>query len=343
MEKVNIGIIGAGRIGKLHAENLVHNPFIEIKAISDIYADQVKSWAEGIGIQKVTKDYFEILNDPEIHAVFICSPTNTHVSIITDAAKAGKHIFCEKPISFDLEETQKALQVVQECGVKFQTGFNRRFDHNFKQVRDVVEAGKVGNPQIIKITSRDPEIPPQEYIKHSGGMFIDMSIHDFDIARFLSGSDVEEVYVQGAVLIDPVFSDYEDVDTAIISLKFKNGAIGVIDNSRRAVYGYDQRVEVFGSKGCVNIKNDLPTTAEISTVDGVLSDKPKYFFLERYQEAYIKETNEFIDSLLYNKAVPVDGNDGLQAELIAHAAKKSLREGRPVKLSELNTKQTSIV
>jgi myo-inositol 2-dehydrogenase / D-chiro-inositol 1-dehydrogenase len=341
VEKVNIGIIGAGRIGKLHAENLVRNPLIEMKAISDIYSDQVKSWAARMGIQKVTNDYRQILNNPEIHAVFICSPTDTHVSIIMDAAKAGKHIFCEKPISFDLEETQKALEIAQDCGIKFQTGFNRRFDPNFRQIREVVAAGKIGTPQIIKITSRDPEIPPQDYIKHSGGMFIDMSIHDFDMARFLSGSDVEEVYVQGAVLVDPVFSDYEDIDTAVITLKFKNGVIGVIDNSRRAVYGYDQRAEVFGSKGCVSIKNDLPSTAEVSTIEGVVSEKPKYFFLERYQEAYIKETNEFIDSLLYDKEVPVDGNDGLQAELIAHAAKKSLREGRPVKISEMNIRQSS--
>ncbi|WP_027417618.1 inositol 2-dehydrogenase [Aneurinibacillus terranovensis] len=342
METVKIGIIGAGRIGKLHAENLVRIPQVEIRAISDIFPDQIQSWAESFGIPKVIKDYQDILNDPEIDAVFICSPTHTHVSVITEAAKAGKHIFCEKPISFDLEQTLQALQVVQECGVKFQTGFNRRFDHNFKQVREIVEAGKIGEPYVIKITSRDPETPPSEYIKVSGGMFIDMSIHDFDIARFLSGSDVEEVYAQGAVLVDPVFAEYGDVDTAIISLKFKNGALGIIDNSRKAVYGYDQRVEVFGSKGCVNIKNDLPSTAEVSTVDGVIADKPKYFFLERYREAYVEETKAFIDSVLYGKDVPVDGNDGLQAELIAHAAKKSLVEGRPVKIAQVTPKEINL-
>lgn len=336
MKKIKIGIIGAGRIGKLHAENLIRNPQVEIKAISDIYADQVKPWAEGLGISYVTKDYKEILNDDEIDAIFVCSSTNTHVSVIVEAAQAGKHIFCEKPISFDLEQTMQALQVVKDCGVKLQTGFNRRFDHNFKRVQEMVQSGKIGDPHIIKITSRDPEAPPSEYIKVSGGIFIDMSIHDFDIARFLSGSDVEEVYVQGAVLVDPVIGELGDIDTAIITLKFKNGAIGVIDNSRRAVYGYDQRVEVFGSKGCVTVKNDFPNTAELTTDEGVYTDKPRYFFLERYQDAYIAETKAFIDCLIQDKEVLIDGFDGLQAELIAHAAKKSFEEKRPVKVSELN-------
>ncbi|KAA9012115.1 inositol 2-dehydrogenase [Niallia endozanthoxylica] len=334
MKKVKVGIIGAGRIGKLHAENLVRIPQVEIKAISDIFTDKVKPWAEGLGIPKVTRDFEEILSDPEIEAVFVCSSTNSHVPVITKAAQAGKHIFCEKPINFDLEQTQQALEAVQKYDVKLQIGFNRRFDHNFKRVREMVEENKIGDVHIIKITSRDPEAPPSDYIKVSGGIFIDMSIHDFDIARFLSGSDVEEVYVQGAVLVDPVFAEHEDIDTAIITLKFKNGAIGVIDNSRKAVYGYDQRVEVFGSKGCVTVKNDFPNTAELTTDDGVYTDKPKYFFLERYQEAYIEETKAFIESVAGDKEVPVNGNDGLQAELIAHAAKKSFDEKRPVKISE---------
>lgn len=282
----------------------------------------------------MTGDYEDILNDPEIKAVFVCSSTNSHVPIITKAAQAGKRIFCKTPINFDLEQTRQALEAVQKYGVNLQIGFNRRFDHNFKRVREMVEENKVGNVHIIKITSRDPEAPPSEYIKVSGGIFIDMSIHDFDIARFLSGSDVEEVYVHGAVLVDPVFAEYGDIDTAIITLKFKNGAIGVIDNSRKAVYGYDQRVEVFGSKGCVTVKNDFPNTAELTTDEGVYTDKPKYFFLERYQEAYIKETKAFIESVAFGKEVPVNGNDGLQAELIAHAARKSFEEKRPVKISE---------
>ncbi|WP_028987025.1 inositol 2-dehydrogenase [Thermicanus aegyptius] len=335
MDKVKIGIIGAGRIGKLHAENLRFNTRVEIKSISDLYAQAVAEWASGIGIGRVTDDYGDILRDPEIDAVFICSSTNTHVPIILEAAKSGKHIFCEKPISFDIAQTKQALEVVKAAGVKFQTGFNRRFDPNFKRVREIVQAGKIGDPHVVKITSRDPDPPSREYIKVSGGMFIDMTIHDFDMARYLTGTDVEEVYVTGAVLVDPVFAECGDVDTAVITLKFANGAIGVIDNSRQAMYGYDQRVEVFGSKGCVTVQNEFPNSAEVSTKEGVYRDNPKHFFLERYREAYIEETNAFVDCLLHDKETPVDGNDGLQAELIAHAAKKSLAEGRPVKLAEI--------
>ena len=334
VKKVRIGIIGAGRIGKLHAENLIRIPEVEIKAISDIFVDQIVDWAKGLGINKVTNDYKEIMNDPEIEAVFVCSSTDTHTQMIMEAAKAGKHIFCEKPISFDHRKTQAALQAVKEAGVKLQIGFNRRFDHNFKRVRELVSTGKIGDPHIIKITSRDPNPPSREYIGVSGGMFIDMTIHDFDMARYLSGSDVEEVYVQGAVLIDPVFGEYGDVDTAVITLKFKNGGIGVIDNSRKAAYGYDQRVEVFGSKGSITVKNDHPNSAELSTEEGVYLDKPKYFFLERYQEAFIEEVKLFADCILNEKEPPVNGNDGLQAEIIAHLAKKSLLEKRPVNIKE---------
>jgi myo-inositol 2-dehydrogenase/D-chiro-inositol 1-dehydrogenase len=342
VKKLKIGIIGAGRIGKLHAENLIRLQEAKVKAVSDIFAEQIVEWANDLGIKNVTNDYKDILNDSEIDAVFICSSTDTHTELIIEAAKAGKHIFCEKPVSFNMEETKKALQAVKEAGVKLQIGFNRRFDHNFKRVRDMITSGKVGEPHMIKITSRDPQPPSEEYIKVSGGMFIDMTIHDFDMARYLSGSDVEEVYVQGAVLVDPVFAEYGDVDTAITTLKFKNGSIGVIDNSRKAVYGYDQRVEVFGSKGCITVKNDYPNSAELSTEEGVYQDKPKYFFLERYREAFVEEVKLFIDCILYDKEILVDGNDGLQAELIAHAAKKSWQEKRPVTIAELYNEAESI-
>jgi myo-inositol 2-dehydrogenase / D-chiro-inositol 1-dehydrogenase len=335
MKNITIGIIGAGRIGRLHAENLLKIPEVAIKAVSDVQVESATEWASRIGIPKVTKDYKEIINDSEIDAVYICSTTDTHVQIIRDAAIVGKHIFCEKPISFDITTTREALKLVHHMGVKLQVGFNRRFDHNFRRIRELVQMGKIGSPHIIKITSRDPAPPPVEYIKVSGGLFLDMTIHDFDIARFVSGSDVEEVYATGAVLVDSAIRDAGDIDTAVITLKFKNGAVGVIDNSRKAVYGYDQRVEVFGSLGCVSIQNDFPNTAELSTGEGIIRDKPKYFFLDRYAEAYLEESKAFIDSILANKPVPVDGNDGLQAELMAHAAKKSLTEGRPVAIDEI--------
>ncbi|MCY9665777.1 inositol 2-dehydrogenase [Paenibacillus alginolyticus] len=341
MDKIKLGIIGAGRIGKLHVDNLKNLKNVEIKSISDIFVDNIKEWAEQNGIQVITDNYMNIINDPEINAVFICSPTDTHVQIIKDAAKAGKHIFCEKPISFSLEQTVQLLETLRQSKVKFQTGFNRRFDHNMSRVQELVSQGKVGDPHILKITSRDPAPPHKEYIKNCGGLFIDMSIHDFDIARFVIGSEVEEVYVQGAVLVDPVFAEFNDIDTAIISLKFKNGALGVIDNSRQAHY-YDQRVEVFGSKGCVTIQNDFPNSAELSTADGVQKDKPLYFFLERYNTAYINEVQAFIEAILNDTPVLVNQNDGFQAELIAHAAKLSYLEKRPVRIEEITNRLVNI-
>lgn len=335
MSKVTIGIIGAGRIGKLHATNLIRNRQVDLKWISDIYVDRMKNWANEIGITRVTSDYSDIINDPQVDAIFVCSSTNTHTDIIIEAAKAGKHIFCEKPISFDLTQTIKAVETAEQEGVKLQVGFNRRFDRNFKRVRDLVREGKIGEPHVLKITSRDPEPPHKDYIKVSGGMFMDMVIHDFDMARYLSGSDAEQVYVQAGVFVSPDFAELGDVDTAVTVLTFKNGTIGVIDNSRKAVYGYDQRAEVFGSGGCLTIKNEFPSSTELATADGVHSEKPHYFFLERYNEAFIEETKRFIDSIQNGSDTLVTGNDALQAELMAHAAKKSLEEKRPVRIEEI--------
>mgnify|MGYP001449041864 CR=1 FL=1 len=333
MKPVKIGIIGAGRIGRVHAENLARMPEAAVKSVSDLFADDsLREWAGGLGIPHVTKDYKELMNDPEIEAVFICSSTDTHVPLIIEAARAGKHIFCEKPISFNPELTAKALEAAESAGVKLQIGFNRRFDHNFRRVRELVSEGKIGETHLVKITSRDPSPPSPEYIKVSGGLFLDMAIHDFDMARFLAGSEVVEVFAQGAVLVDPVFAELGDIDTALITLKFESGALGVIDNSRKAVYGYDQRVEVFGSKGCLTVSNDFPNNVVLSTEQGLYQDKQKLFFLERYNEAYQDETKQFIHSVLNDTPVPVDGRDAQKAELIAHAARKSLELGRPVKI-----------
>lgn len=337
MKILNIGIIGAGRIGKIHADNILRFPNAKITAISDLFAGpELEAWAAERGIGIVTKNSDDIMSNPDIDAVFICSPTDTHVPLIKQAAQTNKHIFCEKPVSMDISQTEEALEAVKAAGVKLQIGFNRRFDHNFKRVREHVQGGTIGEPHLIKITSRDPNPPGEEYIKVSGGLFMDMAIHDFDMARYLSGSEVEEVYAQGQVLVDPVFSKYGDIDTAIITLRFRNGALGVIDNSRKAVYGYDQRVEVFGSKGSVTVANDHPNSAVVSTAEGIVSDKPLHFFLERYNGAYVDETQQFIESLLNGKPLVVDGNDGLQAEKIALAAKLSVSLNRPVKLSEVH-------
>lgn len=337
VQKIKIGIIGAGRIGKIHADNLLRLPQVEIVAISDLFASaELEAWAAERGIATVTKDSAALIADPEINAIFICSSTDTHVPLIKQAAQAGKHIFCEKPVSMTLSQTEEAVEAVQKAGVKLQIGFNRRFDHNFKRIREHVEQGTIGETHIVKITSRDPNPPHKDYIKVSGGIFMDMMIHDFDMARFLAGSEVEEVFAQGNVLIDPIFAECDDLDTAIVTLRFQNGALGVIDNSRQAVYGYDQRVEVFGSKGSAAATNDHPNTAEISTAEGIVRDKPLHFFLERYNAAYVEETELFIEALLQDKKVKVDGNDALQAERIAKAAKLSVKLGRPVKLNELH-------
>jgi myo-inositol 2-dehydrogenase/D-chiro-inositol 1-dehydrogenase len=337
MDTVKIGIIGAGRIGKIHADNIMRSPNAKVIAISDIYAGpELEAWAAARGIAQVSKNSDDIINNAEIDVVFICSPTDTHVPLIKQAAVAQKHIFCEKPISMDIAQTEEALAVVAAAGVQLQVGFNRRFDHNFKRVREHVQAGTIGEPHIIKITSRDPSPPHEEYIKNSGGLFMDMAIHDFDMARYLSGSEVEEVYAVGDVLVDPVFAKYDDVDTAVITLRFSNGALGIIDNSRKAVYGYDQRVEVFGSKGSVSVANDHPNNAVVSSAEGVITDKPLHFFLERYNDAYIEETQQFIRCIQSGLPLIIDGNDGLQAEKIALAAKLSCRLHRPIKVSEVN-------
>ncbi len=333
---MKLGLIGAGRIGKLHAELLTyHIPQAEIKTVAEIYIDDVKAWASHLRILNLTTDYNDILNDAEIEAVLICSSTDTHAQLIIEAAKAGKHIFCEKPIDFNIEKIKQALNSVKAAGVKMQIGFNRRFDHNFKKIREVVESGKIGDIHIVKITSRDPAPPPIEYLKVSGGIFLDMAIHDFDMARYLSTSEVDTVYAQGAVLIDPAIGELGDVDTAITTLTFKNGALGVIDNSRQAVYGYDQRVEVFGSKGCVDVKNDFPNSAILSTADGVTREKPHHFFLERYKTSYIEELKAFTEAVARDEETPVTGNDGLQPVLIGVAALKSLTEKKPVKIEEV--------
>ncbi|MFC5404096.1 inositol 2-dehydrogenase [Cohnella soli] len=338
MNKVKIGIIGAGRIGKIHAEHLLAMTQAEVTAISDLFADDhLRQWAAGRGIGTVLSDADALFQNPDIDAVLICSSTDSHIDFIERAAKAGKHIFCEKPVSMDVFQTQKALDVVNSAGVQLQIGFNRRFDHNFKRVREVVQGGGIGQPHMIKITSRDPNPPHADYIKVSGGIFQDMMIHDFDMARYVAGSDIEEVYAHGGVLIDPVFAEHGDLDTAIATLRFENGAIGVIDCSRQAVYGYDQRVEVFGSKGSVAVTNDYPNTAEISTAEGIFRDKPLHFFLERYDGAYIDELKQFIDCVQHGKPVPVSGYDGFQAELTALACKYSVKLGKPVKLKEVQT------
>ena len=335
---LKIGIIGAGRIGQVHAESITkHVKEAEVKSIADVFLnDQVKEWAANMGITEVYNDYKKILEDKEIDAVLICSSTDTHSPISIEAINAGKHVFCEKPIDHDVERIKNVIKALENSKVKYQVGFNRRFDHNFRAVKEAVAAGKIGQPHILKITSRDPMPPAVEYIKVSGGMFLDMTIHDFDMVRYLLDSEVEEVYAQGAVLVDKRIGEEGDIDTAIITMKMENGALAVIDNSRQAAYGYDQRAEVFGSKGQVAAYNDTTSTAELSNADGVTKEKPLFFFLERYMQAYAQEIREFIEAITNDKEVPVGAVDGLKPVLIGLAAKKSIEENRPVKISEIS-------
>lgn len=332
-KKLRIGVIGAGRIGKLHANNLVnHVSGAELVAISDVYEPAAKALGEQLGVAYYS-DYHKILEDASIDAVFICSSTDTHSPISVEAARAGKHIFCEKPIDHDLDKIKVVLDEVKKVGVKYQVGFNRRFDRNFKHVHEVVKNGGIGDVHIVKVTSRDPEAPPLSYVKLSGGIFVDMTIHDFDMVRYLSGSEVTEVSAVGACLVNPEIGAAGDVDTCIITLKFANGALGVIDNSRQAVYGYDQRVEVFGSKGCITADNETPNNTTHYTAEGVMREKPLWFFLERYNDAFIAEENAFVDACLNDKPTAVSAFDGLQPVRIAIAAKESCeKNGVPIKV-----------
>ncbi len=334
---VTVGIIGAGRIGKVHTEsicNYVRNA--RIKTVADPFMNEAtEKWLLGMGVEGTTKDYHEILSDPEIDAVLICSSTNTHSPISLEAIAAGKHVFCEKPIDHDLGKIKQVVEALKGSNIKYQVGFNRRHDHNFAAVKQAIQDGKVGDVHIIKITSRDPEPPSAEYAAVSGGMFLDMTIHDFDMVRYLAGCDAEEIYVQSAVLVDPAIGEAGDVDTAIITLKMENGAIAMIDNSRRAAYGYDQRAEIFGSKGMAATSNDAPSTVVISNAEGVTGEKPLYFFLERYMQSFATEIKGFISAIENDTDTLVGVEDGLKPVLMGIAAKKSVLEHRPVKLSEI--------
>ena len=336
MNTLHFGVIGSGRIGKIHAENLARRiPGAMVAAIADPMLASAMETAAKLGIATVYEDYHAILNDPNIDAVAICSSTNTHAQIIIEAAQAGKQIFCEKPIAYDLAKIDAALEAVDKAGVKLQIGFNRRFDPNFRKVRELVAAGAIGEAQILRITSRDPGPPPIEYIKVSGGIFFDMTIHDFDMARYLAGSEVTEIFVAGAVRVDPLIGEAGDIDTAVITLRFANGAIGTIDNSRKAVYGYDQRVEVFGSAGMLSALNNAIDNVVFSGADNIQSAKPLYFFLERYAESFVSEMREFVNSVQTGQPTLVNGIDGRIPVLMAMAAVRSLKENRPVKLSEI--------
>jgi len=334
-DKIRIGLVGTGRIGRVHAQTLAQRiAGAELVAVTDVDTAAAQAVAAEMGVTQVAPDFDSILADDSLQAVAICSATDTHAPFIAQAANAGKHIFCEKPISADLKAIDEALAAVERAGVKLMIGFNRRFDPNHQRIKAAIEQGEIGTPHLMHIISRDPSPPPVSYIRVSGGLFVDMTIHDFDMARFLLG-DVTEVYAAGGVMVDPAIGEAGDIDTAVITLKFANGAIGTIDNSRQAVYGYDQRVEVFGSGGSVSSANWYPDAVTLSTTDNVRRGLPLNFFMERYTPSYQTEMAIFIRCLQEDTPVPVTGADGRAPVVIAMAAARSLRENRPVKLSEI--------
>lgn len=336
-KRLGIAVIGAGRIGSLHARNIAfHIPEASLVAIADPLVEAAGKLAALCRAPHVSDDPETCIRMDGVDAVLICSSTDTHAPLVTLAAEYGKHIFCEKPLSLDLASIDSILQSVEKAGVKLQVGFNRRFDPSFRGARDLVVRGAIGTPHLLRITSRDPSPPPMEYIKVSGGIFLDMTIHDFDMARFLMGCEVETVFAAAGVLVDPEIGRAGDFDTAITTLQFSSGALGAIDNSRKAVYGYDQRIEVFGSDGAVAVGNRRPESTVVSDSRGVHAAKPYHFFLERYAESYLEEIRAFIGCVAEDTPPPVTGRDGRIPVVIGHAALRSAREGRPVALSEMD-------
>lgn len=330
---MKIALLGAGRIGQIHAANIHHHPRTQLHVVADVNSAAAKSLAERYGA-RASADVDAVLADPEVQGVFICTSTDTHVELILKAARRKLPIFCEKPIDLDLAKVDTCLAEVSRSGVPLVLGFNRRFDPNFRALRDAVRRGEAGEVEIVKITSRDPAPPPLAYIRASGGIFRDMMIHDLDMARFLLGEEPVELFATGSCLVDPGISEAGDIDTAMVILKTRRGALCHIDNCRRAVYGYDQRIEVFGSKGMLQAANPTPTTITRYTREAVLTDKPFNFFLERYPEAYRAELEHFLEVASGRVEPLVTGRDGRAALVLADAALQSLKLGKPVSIPQ---------
>jgi myo-inositol 2-dehydrogenase / D-chiro-inositol 1-dehydrogenase len=330
-----IGVIGVGRIGRMHADLLArHVPGVTVPAVYDSDPDSARTVGADLGVP-VAASVAEVLASPDVDAVAICTSTPTHAGLIVEAARAGKAIFCEKPVSLDLDEVDRALRAVEEARVPFQIGFNRRFDPGHASVHEAVAAGELGDPRLVRITSRDPAPPPIEYIRDSGGIFLDMTIHDFDMARYVTGSEVVEVFARGAVRVDAAIGEAGDIDTAMIMLVHENGCLTSIDNSRQAVYGYDQRVEVFGSRGMAATENPLAHSGLIRTAEGTRAPVLPYFYLERYTASYVREWEAFVAALAAGDTPPVTTTDARAPLVIGLAAQRSLREGRPVRVEEV--------
>ncbi len=333
---INLGLLGIGRIGKIHLENIVrHFPSARVLAAMNP-SEAGRAFARSLNVPLVTDRAEEVLHHPDIDAVLICTATDAHADYVMAAARAGKAIFCEKPLDLSLAKVRQTLEEVRKAGVPLMLAFNQRLDPSFQEVKAAILAGNIGQLRSIHIISRDPEPPPVSYIRSSGGLFLDMSIHDFDMARYLAGAEVEEVYAKGCNLVDPAIGEAGDIDTAYVMISFRNQVTALIENSRHANYGYDQRLEAFGSGGMVRVDNPLKTTARYSNAEGIHLSRSLDFFIDRYADSYRLELAAFLDALHEKKPMPIDGEDGLQAMLIALAANRSMKENRPVRMAELH-------
>ena len=328
---LSIALLGAGRIGQIHGRTIAASKRARLAAISDPFPDGAKALSKATGAPVRSAE--EVLADKSIDAILIATPTDTHADFIDKAAKAGKSVLCEKPVDMSSARIKQTLTRVKKAGIKLMIGFNRRFDPNFAALQKRLADGAAGNVELVTILSRDPAPPPVSYIARSGGLFRDMMIHDLDMARFLLGEEPVEVFALGSALVDPAIGKAGDVDTAAVLLKTRSGKICQISNSRRATYGYDQRIEVHGSKGLLSAANVHETTVTFASAAGFTADPVQNFFLERYAAAYRNEVEAFIDAVVDGKPISPDGNDGLRAQMLADAATQSRETGKPVKVS----------
>jgi myo-inositol 2-dehydrogenase / D-chiro-inositol 1-dehydrogenase len=324
-------LFGAGRIGTIHASNLSRHPGAKLDYVVDAQQSAAERVATAHGAR--TSDRDTALADKSVTAVIIASPTDTHDELIGACVAAGKAIFCEKPLDLDVNRARASMSKAQVAGVPLYLGFNRRYDPSFRKLRDAVAAGTIGTIEVLSIVSRDPAPPPLAYLRSSGGLFRDMMIHDFDMARFLLGEEPTELYAAGACLVDPAIADAGDVDTAVVVMRTAGGAFCQISNSRRCTYGYDQRIEIFGSTATVRADNQTATRVELASGSGVTREPALPFFLERYADAYRLELDDFIRALSGESVSLATAQDGLRALLLADAAESSMRSGHPVALS----------
>jgi myo-inositol 2-dehydrogenase/D-chiro-inositol 1-dehydrogenase len=336
--RIKIGLIGAGRIGRRHALTLASLiPLAELAVVCDAMEGSAKATAEANRVERWTTNADSVIADPSIQAIVIASSTDSHAPLITAAARAGKDVFCEKPIALDLPATDAALDAVDKAGTRLQIGFQRRYDKGFRRAKDMIAAGELGRIESIRDTMRDPGPPPRDYLATSGGLYRDMTIHNFDNVRWLMGDEVSEVYAVAIAVVDPMFAEFGDVDTSIVTLRFAGGGIAVIDNSRRAGFGYDVRTEIFGSNGALFVGYSRDTPILHLTKAGVFSDHV-HWFLERFDQAYVDELRDFVDCIVHDRQPAITGDDGRAAMALAYACEASLKEHCPVSLDRFARK-----